>query len=39
VDKTAIGEKNDHFKRKTDARVKNAFMNHENSYQNNKQEK
>jgi hypothetical protein len=39
VDTTPIGEKNVHFKRKTDVRVKNAFIIHEISYQNNTQGK
>jgi hypothetical protein len=35
VDKTSIGEKNDHFKRKNESQVKNAFKLHKNNYQNN----
>ncbi len=39
VDKTLIGEINDHFKRKTDVRVKNASIIHENSHYNKMREK
>jgi hypothetical protein len=39
VDKTLIGEKNDHLKRKKDVRVKNASIFHKSSHYNKMEEK